>query len=61
MLGLYGGILILSNEFGDQLSLEPCQERLLVLSSNYQVKQVTEFSDLSDDWRLQPSRTRSQP
>ncbi len=51
MLGLYGGVPILTNELGDQLSLEPSQDRLLVLKSERQVKQVIEFSDLSGDWR----------
>lgn len=50
-LGLYGGVPILINELGDQLSLEPCQGRLLVLDSDYQVKQIINFSDLSEDWR----------
>lgn len=51
MLGLYGGVPILTNEFGEQLSLEPSQDRLLVLTSERQVKQVIEFSDLSGNWR----------
>lgn len=51
MLGLYGGVPILSNQFGDQLSLQPCQDRLVVLNNERQVKQVIEFSDLSGDWR----------
>lgn len=50
-LGLYGGVPILINELGDQLSLEPCQGRLLVLDNDYQVKQIINFSDLSEDWR----------
>jgi len=50
-LGLYGGIPILTNELGDQLSLEPSQDRLVVLNSERQVKQIIEFSDLSGDWR----------
>lgn len=50
-LGLYGGVPILTNELGEQLSLEPCEERLLVLDSNYQVKQIIEFSDISGDWQ----------
>lgn len=50
MLGLYGGVPILSNMSGDHLSLEPCQDRLGVLNSDQQIKQVIEFSDLSGDW-----------
>ncbi|MEB3359327.1 MAG: hypothetical protein VKK04_21555 [Synechococcales bacterium] len=41
----------MTNELGDQLSLEPSQDRLIVLNSEQQVKQVIEFSDLSGDWR----------
>lgn len=51
MLGLYGGVPVLINKFGDQLSLEPSQDRLVILDSEQQVKQVIEFSDLSGDWR----------
>lgn len=51
MLGLYGGVPILTNELSDQLSLEPNQDRLVVLNSERQVKQIIEFSDLSGDWR----------
>jgi hypothetical protein len=51
MLGLYGGVPILINEVGDQLSLEPTQERLVILTREQQVKQIIEFSDLSGDWR----------
>jgi len=50
MLRLYGGGPILTNELGDQPSLELSQDRLVVLSSERQVKQVIEFSDLSGDW-----------
>ncbi len=50
-LGLYGGVPTLSNMSGDHLSLEPCQDRLAVLNSDQQVKQIVEFSDSSGDWR----------
>ncbi len=51
LLGLYGGVPILVNELGDQLSLEPNQDRLVVLNGEGQVKQAIEFFDLSNDWR----------
>lgn len=51
LLGLCGGVPILTNQLGDQLSLEPSQDRLVILNSERQVKQVIEFSDLSGDRR----------
>ena len=51
MLGLYGGVPILRNFKGDMLSLEPQEERLVVLSKSYEIKQIIEFWDESGDWR----------
>ncbi|MBW4604355.1 MAG: hypothetical protein KME29_33500 [Calothrix sp. FI2-JRJ7] len=51
MLGLYGGVPILRNNVGDGLSLEPQQERLVVLNCSYEIKQIIEFYDGSGDWR----------
>lgn len=51
MLGLYGGVPILSNASGERLFLDSCQDRLIVLNSDQQVKQIIKFSDSSGDWR----------
>ncbi len=50
-LGLYGGVPILRNNLGDGISLEPQQERLVILNSSYEIKQIIEFYDESRDWR----------
>jgi hypothetical protein len=51
-LGLYGGVPILRNHMGDGLSLEPQQERLVVLNRSYEIKQIIEFyDDEFRDWR----------